>query len=162
MHSGLNLARCLIDAILPYSISDKLGIIITDNASNNNTMMRELAALLPGRISEQDHGYCLGHIINLIVQAILFGKGLSRFQKDLAGAGDNEVFKLWRACGVIGKVHNIVKYIMRSDQCRQQLAKWYQGTKKKHKKQISEDRLFEHCLMLIQDGGGELQPFKHL
>ena len=123
MHSGPNLTCCLIEAILPYSISDKLGLVVTDNASNNDTMMRELAVLLPGKISEQDHGYCLGHIINLIIQAILFGKGLSCFQKDLAGAGDNEVFKIWRACGVIGKVHNIVKYIMRSDQCRQQLVK---------------------------------------
>ena len=153
-HSGANLARCLIKALTPYTISDRIGIIVTDNASNNDTMMRALVEMLPpGTISEQQHGFCLGHIINLIVQAMLFGKGLSRFQKDLAGVSDGEVFRLWRAFGVLGKVHNIVKYIMRSDQRRQQLAKWYRGRKKSN---ISEDRLFEHCLMLIQDGGGKL------
>jgi len=59
------------------------------------------------------HGYCVGHIINLIVKSILFGEGLSKFVKELAGASDIENFRLWRRQEVIGRLHNIVKYISR-------------------------------------------------
>ena len=74
-------------------------------------MMGELEKQVPG-INKDSHGYCIGHIINLIVKSILFGEGLSKFEKELAGASDIENFRLWRRQGVVGRMHNIVKYIM--------------------------------------------------
>ncbi|KAM0710102.1 hypothetical protein Q7P35_002464 [Cladosporium inversicolor] len=58
---------------------------------------------------------CLGHIINLVVKAILFGTTSNTFQKDLQGASDDDTFALWRKQGAIGYLHNLVTYITRSD-----------------------------------------------
>lgn len=40
----------------------------------------------------------------------------SRLQRELQSASDDEVFKIWRRQGAIGKLHNIVTYVARSDQ----------------------------------------------
>src|SRR2546430_197205 len=66
---------------------------------------------------------CAGHIINLVVKALLFGKGISKFLRELGAVRDADTFKLWRTKGPIGKLHNIVKYINRSDQRRQEFLK---------------------------------------
>ncbi|KAI6914226.1 hypothetical protein KC318_g700 [Hortaea werneckii] len=58
----------------------------------------------------------LGHVINLVVQSLLYGENLSTFKKELDGASDFSQFKLWRRKGAIGKVHNRVVYICRSEQ----------------------------------------------
>ena len=52
-----------------------------------------------------------------------------------------------RQKGFVGKVHNIVKYIMRSTGCREDFAK-------NQLKAYIEDKLFNHAeLLLIKDGG---------
>ena len=117
--------------------------------------MEELERTVPGLMADS-HGYCIGHIINLIVKSILFGEGLSRFEKELAGAGDVDNFRLWWKQGVVGRLHNIVKYIMRSDQRRQEFAR---GSRKLAQ---SEDELFQRVLMLMKDGGGKFKAFNNL
>jgi len=93
-------------------------------------MIQALSKQIPG-VDLTKRLFYAGHIINLVVKAILFREGISRFKRDLIGASDQETFELWRKFGVIGKVHNIVKYIMRSDQRRQEL--------EKHLKQIIKE-----------------------
>ncbi|TKA30875.1 hypothetical protein B0A49_13650 [Cryomyces minteri] len=61
--------------------------------------MRYLAGVFPSIDVKKQRLRCAGHIINLVVKAILFGKGVSRFQKALAGAGDAEEFRMWRERG---------------------------------------------------------------
>ena len=81
-----------------------------DNAIDNNTMLKELATQFNINI-----GYlrlrCLGYIINLIIKALLFSKGVSKLKWKLAGALYNKAFKIWNGIGPIGKLHNIYIYI---------------------------------------------------
>ena len=54
-------------------------------------------------------------------------------------------------------MHNIIKYIMRSDQRRQEFAQWTQELAK------DDDELFKHCfLILIKDGGSKFQLLRIL
>ena len=119
-------------------------------------MIQALSKQIPG-VDSTKRLFCAGHIINLVVKAILFGEGISRFERDLIGASDQETFELWRKFGVIGKVHNIVKYIMRSDQRRQELEKHLKQIIKESQQKTSEvtENLIDSVLTLIKDGGGK-------
>ena len=81
-----------------------------DNAIDNNTILKELATRFNINI-----GYlclrCLGYIINLIIKALLFGKGVSKLKQKLAGTLYNKAFKIWNGIGPISKLHNICVYI---------------------------------------------------
>lgn len=59
---------------------------------------------------------CLGHVVNLVVQALLYGEDLTTLSKELEDASDISQFKIWRQQGAIGKLHNLVVYICRSEQ----------------------------------------------
>jgi len=47
---------------------------------------------------------------------LLYGENLSTFRKELNGASTISQFKIWRKNCSIGKLHNIVVYICRSEQ----------------------------------------------
>ena len=147
-HSGVNIAICLAAVIEQYRIASNLGCLMADNASNNDTMVSELTKLIPS-YSKDRRLFCVGHVINLIVKAALFGDGISKFERQISGASDQETFELWRQRGIIGRVHNIVLYIMPSDQRRQELAKYAKDPS------VSEDQLFDSVINLVKDGGGK-------
>jgi hypothetical protein len=77
---------------------------------DNNTMLKELATQFNINV-----GYsrlrCLSYIINLVIKALLFGKGVSKLEQKLAGALYNKAFKIWNSIGLISKLHNIYIYI---------------------------------------------------
>ena len=81
-----------------------------DNAIDNNTILKELATRFNINI-----GYlclrCLGYIINLVIKALLFGKGVSKLKWKLASTLYNKAFKIWNGIGLIGKLYNICIYI---------------------------------------------------
>jgi hypothetical protein len=115
-HSGEeDLAPALQQCIDYYSISNQLGAFQMDNAENNDTCLRSLAARYSIDTDEQ-RLRCFGHVVNLVVKALLFGEGLSAFKKELDGATDLNQYKVWRKKGAIGKLHNLVVYITRSGQ----------------------------------------------
>ncbi|KEP45315.1 putative transposase, partial [Rhizoctonia solani 123E] len=74
VHSGANLADAMYKILRQSGIAYKVGYITLDNASNNNTMMRELAGSLKahGLVFDADLNrlQCFPHILNLAVQAI--------------------------------------------------------------------------------------------
>lgn len=143
-HSGENIAGCVAPVIRKYGIDSKLGYFVMDNAENNDTCIRTLAQWLD--INEKKQRLrCAGHIINLVVKAMLFGKGIGKFLRELGAVKDADTFKLWRTRGPIGKLHNIVKYINRSDQRRQEFLK-EQATVT-----LPNDEIFEY--ELVGDGG---------
>lgn len=76
----------------------------------------------------------------------------SSFNRAISGAGDDESFDLWRKFGAIGRIHNVVKWIMRSDQRRQLFS---QAREAGNKGDIAEDdELWMNCdKLLIKDGG---------
>ena len=98
-----------------YGIGENIGAFQGDNASNNDTTVNALREWYPINTTEQ-RLRCLGHVINLVVQSLLYGDNLSIFKKELDGASDLSQFKIWQKKGAIGKLHNIVVYICCSEQ----------------------------------------------
>ena len=74
-HSGPYLARIVLDVLNEYDLCDKLFCITTDNAKNNDTMVRTLETLLEkdgvSWDSTANHIRCLTHVINLVVTSYL-------------------------------------------------------------------------------------------
>jgi hypothetical protein len=56
----------------------------------------------------------MGHIINLIAEAYLFGQDSLAFERDFVRAGPPQRRELWRQRGAIGKLHNLVAHVMAS------------------------------------------------
>lgn len=117
-HSGENLAPYIKDVINYYEFPTKLGYFVMDNADNNDTCLKTLSQWYP--IDPKKRRLrCIGHIINLVVRATIFGSDIYKFEEKLCGASDEFQFELWAKQGAIGKLHNIATYIRRSDQRRQ-------------------------------------------
>ena len=57
---------------------------------------------------------CMGHVINLIVEAYLFGQDCSTFEVQWKKAGGPQRRQLWRGRGELGKLHNLVAHVMAS------------------------------------------------
>ncbi|KAG8729906.1 hypothetical protein FRC10_003305 [Ceratobasidium sp. 414] len=74
-HTGANIGQALFDVLQESNIAEKVGHITLDNASNNNTLMQELAAALGARGIEFDAQRnrirCFPHVMNLAVNEIL-------------------------------------------------------------------------------------------
>lgn len=90
-----------------------------DKAAKTDTMVRALRQNHRS-INSQHRLRCAVHVLNLVIKAILYCKGITGFSKSIIGSSDLETFDLWRKVGANEKVHNTVKHIMRSDK-RQQL-----------------------------------------
>ncbi|KDN41816.1 hypothetical protein RSAG8_07187, partial [Rhizoctonia solani AG-8 WAC10335] len=74
-HTGANVGHALFEVLQESGITDKIGYITLDNASNNNTLMEELANSLQAYGAEFDPEKnrirCFPHVINLAVQTII-------------------------------------------------------------------------------------------
>lgn len=89
----------------------RLGYFVADNASENDTCVKDL---------EDTFGYrrgwrrvrCMGHIINLVARALLFGESPDGFEEENQEFMDIvEEQRRWRMLGPIGKLHNVVVWI---------------------------------------------------
>lgn len=146
-HTGETLAICLLSMITKYDITSKVGCFVMDNAGNNDSMIEAIGRELP-EVTKRSRLRCSGHIINLIVKAILYGQGITSFAKEIVGCSDKQAFELWRRFGAIGKVHNTIKWIMRSDTRRQMFISYQKADI------TNDDELFNHVeKLLIKDGG---------
>jgi hypothetical protein len=152
-HSGENIANRLARIIDDYRLASKLGLFQMDNASNNNACMEHLMLLVPG-LSDQARLRCLGHIINLVVKAIIFGEGITDFERRVLGCSNKDHYKLWRGLSAIGKVHNNVRGILRSDQRRQDFADCQAEA-------LEEDEMYNHYELLL-DGGVRWNAVYHM
>ena len=64
-HTGANLANAVAQLMEDLGLENKILAIVTDNASNNNTLMENLSP-------DIKHVRCFGHVLNLAVQGIYF------------------------------------------------------------------------------------------
>ncbi|KAJ0134726.1 Fumarylacetoacetase [Fusarium oxysporum f. sp. albedinis] len=116
-HFGANIGHEIIEILESYEISEeKIGYFTLDNAQNNDTAMDTIGERFKFHGKER-RGRCFGHVINLVVKAILFGKDADAFESRL-GHGDllaTAELELWRKRGPVGKLHNLVVAIHRSD-----------------------------------------------
>ena len=115
-HTGANLAELSLQIFNEYGISNKVGFFVGDNAGNNDTCTEEIAMEL-GFDASQRRCRCFGHIINLVAKALLFGEDKDAIETDSGNVQEIlKEFQDWRKYGPIGKLHNILMYITRSDQ----------------------------------------------
>lgn len=115
-HHGHEIAAVVSQVIKTFDIEHKLGAFQTDNATNNDTALSALATKIPGINTRESRLRCFGHMVNLVVKAMLYGN--PQLQKELDDCSDSEAFKVWRKQGAIGRLHNLVTYIGGSDKRR--------------------------------------------
>jgi hypothetical protein len=122
VHNGENIASVISQVIQEFNLSDKLGVFIGDNVGNIDTVVECLVGeFWPNEVGmEARRARCIAHIINLAAKAFLFGNNCEAFvteMNDLEQDSMNDEVHLvreqerWRQQGVIGKFHNICRYI---------------------------------------------------
>jgi len=129
-HSGQEQFQTFLPVLQEYGFSQKLGAIISDNASTNDTLCRAIHGHLEKveNIEWDDSLWrlrCIGHIINLAVEAFLFQ---DLIEKEDLGALDQEEAEgkmvqdstrtKFRKIGPLGRLHNIVVHIRSSPSSR--------------------------------------------
>jgi hypothetical protein len=119
-HTGENMSLTVHTVLKEYEIQGNFGFINADNASNNNTMVSAMEQVL-GNDNIQWHGTtnrirCLGHILNLSLQAFLWQKEHhpdERIDKELPSIEDVQA---WTKHGPLGKLHNLIVWTYASPQ----------------------------------------------
>ena len=134
-HTGVNIAEEVGNILDEYKIQDKIGYFSLDNASNNDTAMEALATRYGfGSDGSDRRVRCFGHILNLAVKAFLFGNGQDKFDDDIPDSDvfEEEAHKLWQKTGPVGKLHNLVAWIRRSDALTQSFLRLQEDWNEKH------------------------------
>jgi hypothetical protein len=129
-HSGENQAEALKEVLEEYSISNKVGYIVCDNASSNDSAVELLLSTLFPTLSKVQikarRLRCFGHIVNLAAQSLLAGSDAEkkRAKEELElTEGDFEVEAArWIHQGPLGKVQRLVKYVLASPQRREEFS----------------------------------------
>ncbi|KAI8402177.1 hypothetical protein FOFC_17482 [Fusarium oxysporum] len=116
-HFGHNIAAEILDVLDAYGIQDKIGYFTLDNAESNDKAMEVIGGEL-GFVGSRRRGRCFGHTLNLSAKALLFGHNVEVFEEQLSGeaALSEAEHTLWRRKGPVGKLHNLVVDVRRSDQ----------------------------------------------
>lgn len=115
-HNGSNIAAQVLNILTAYTITEKIGYFTLDNAENNDTVMVTIGHEL-GFTGAFRRGRCFGHIVNLSAKALLFGKNASASEEQLSGAStlSEADWESWRSKGPVGKLHNLIHDIFRSN-----------------------------------------------
>src|SRR5438034_5806712 len=115
IHGGDYQAEILIPVLQEFGITRKIGYCIGDNHGSNDRLCRAISLFLQEKEIKWNPAHyricCNGHILNLAVQAFLFG---------VENAGEDEAIEeivksrekeSWCQIGSLGKLHNIMIYI---------------------------------------------------
>ena len=120
-HSEKNQAKAIIPVIDEYGLKEKLSYFMTDKASSNDTYIAEIIDLIRPDLNLGERRLrCIGYIINLVAKAFIFGNKSETFEADIAIAKNTNdleaTMRLWRKQSVIGKLHNLIRFIRVSSQ----------------------------------------------
>ena len=115
-HSGENMTLEILGIIKNFEIGSWVGYFMADNVSSNDTCVGELTMHLGNYFNALERWLrCFGHIVNLVVKALLFGKDAEAFERETINAAqiedDFKQLRAWRKKGPVGKIHNIVTHI---------------------------------------------------
>ncbi|KAJ3453329.1 hypothetical protein MRS44_017576 [Fusarium solani] len=116
-HFGANIRHEIVEILEPYKIpEEKIGYFTLNNAPNDDTTIDTIRERFKFYGKER-WGRCFGHVINLMVKAILFRKDADAFESrlehgDILATAEHE---LWRKRGPVGKLHNLMVAIHRSN-----------------------------------------------
>jgi hypothetical protein len=130
-------------------IAPQLHCFVGDNASknNNNALTQGLNVHNESNLTSSNCIRCAGHIINLVVKATLYGKGVSRFEAQLAAASPVEHYEIFQSHGVVGNLHNFINAVCASHKRRELFLSL-------QKEPRDDDGLYTYnTLQLRQDGG---------
>ncbi|KJZ71512.1 hypothetical protein HIM_09100 [Hirsutella minnesotensis 3608] len=116
-HFGGNIAAEILDVLDAFGIKDRVGYFTLDNAENNDKAMEVIGGEL-GFVGSRRRGRCFGHTLNLSAKALLFGHNVEAFEEQLSSSAalSEAEHTLWRRKGSVGKLHNLVVDVRRSDQ----------------------------------------------
>lgn len=110
-HTALNLSQQLSSVLRHFKLQDSFGHAITDNASENAACLDLLSDEL-FIDTRKRHVRCMGHVINLVAQQVLFGGDVQSFEESITNITAVGVeLQAWRQKGPIGRLHNLIRYI---------------------------------------------------
>jgi hypothetical protein len=146
-HSGETQATILHDVFGEYGIRDRIGAGVCDNASSNDACLAGLYRRLYPAMAEEDvrshRTRCFGHVINLAARAFLWGEDPDSFEREAFAEAafqvDERELRLWRKRGVVGKLHNIVRFVRASPQRRELM------------KSLAGNKLDDDCYQLFEE-----------
>src|SRR6266850_2382557 len=164
-HSGENIAEAIVKVIRKYGLTgDQIGWFVLDNATSNDTCVKEILKTLEINDTAERHRLrCLGHIINLAAKAFFFGSDSTSFEEEIEDTQRREDDKkeraTWRKQGPIGKLHNIVKYILSTPQRREEFEEKVRGEIQRQEGYLREtaqpdedvETVVKHPLTVIRD-----------
>jgi hypothetical protein len=101
-----------------FDLRSRISNFITDNTNKNGATLAELTTKYAIN-TKQRHVLCMGYVINLVVQQILFGNDVDAFEPKLVILVEQLELQHWRRSGPIGKLYNLIKYIMHSSNRRE-------------------------------------------
>jgi len=127
-HSGANIAESVYRVIREYRIQDQVGFFVLDNASSNDVAVDCILRMLDSGMPEDERKgrriRCLAHVINLVAKAFLLGGKAETVADELVLAerheDDEEISRIWKKQGALGKLQNLVRHIRSSPKRRQQ------------------------------------------
>jgi hypothetical protein len=113
-YTAANVALTLSSILHHFKLHSTFGHAITDNASESEACINLLSAELSIPRGKR-YVFCIGYIINLVAQTMLFGDDPEAFEDSLITVTAEEVeLHNWRRYGPIGKLHNLIRYISHS------------------------------------------------
>lgn len=129
-HMGENFAVVVLKVIKEFELGKKIRHFMLNSTASDDVCVDLIVRRLYPKMSEkrrkQRRLRCLGHVINLAAQVFISGKEAEADLRDLEFyqlQGDfKSITEAWRKKGVLGKIHNIVKYIRMTPQRRQEFA----------------------------------------
>lgn len=136
-HTGTNIADHLVDVLSDFEIEGhQVAYYAADNATNNDTALVALNAHVTVDPTAQ-RLRCMGHILNLVCNAILYGVDedaledasqtaresnsciTTNFDTTLRNGSEEVKLLAWRKKGPVGKLHNTVVHIKANNQRRE-------------------------------------------
>ncbi|KAF9730041.1 transposase-like protein [Paraphaeosphaeria minitans] len=111
-HTGEAIASTIVKTLEEYSItSNKLGYFVLDNATNNDTAIAALARVYDFDATHQ-RLRCGPHTLNLIGQAIIFGKDREAYNNAAEQLdGEESYLREWRKDGPLSVLIDVINYI---------------------------------------------------
>jgi hypothetical protein len=117
-YTAVNIAGTITGLVEHLNLTTRIGNIVTDNASENHACIEVLATKYFFDARER-HVLYMGHVINLMAQAVLFGSDVDAFEPELCTSVEELELQQWRKKGSIRKLHNLIKYITHSSNRRE-------------------------------------------
>ncbi len=133
-HTGEAQAEILLQILNDYSLTQRLGYCVSDNASSNDSACEQVFKSIDPSITavaiQGRRLRCFGHIVNLSAQSLLATTGAEARAAalELEGVGDDEeggeaVRARWIHAGPLGKLQRLVKYVLASGQRREEFGR---------------------------------------